>query len=189
MAKKDKNKDEDDAEAGGSSKLKLIIIILLGTVLVAGLGIGGTLYFMGLDSAESVAEEVDAEADATDEEGAENPKKNKKKDNPDEPPIFESMDPKFVVSFKDQNSARFMQLSIEFMARDQEIIDLIKNYKPMIRSKLVLLLSDQTFDQVTTSAGKEALLQLILDASNNILDEQAGNPGIESVYFSSFVAQ
>ncbi len=188
MAKKE---DLDlDVEGKGkkkSSKLKLIIILVV-VLLLAGGGGGAAWYFLVMQKPDAAA--MDADMEDVDEDAPATVKKNKKKKkSSNEPPIFTGLDPAFVVSFKDQSQARFMQLSVELMSRDQEVIDIVDSYKPMIRNNLLLLFSSQKFAEIVTREGKEKLLEQTLEEVNNTLYNEAGIDGVEAVYFTAFVAQ
>lgn len=190
MAKKEDMDLDVDGNGGEkkSSKLKLIIILVV-ALLVVGAGGGAAWYYFIAMPAAALAE-AEAEAGEMDEE--ESPagnNKKKKKQRSTEPPIFTGLDPAFVVSFKDQSHARFMQLSVELMSRDQEVIDIVDTYKPMLRNNLLLLFSSQKFEEVITREGKEKLLELSLEEINNTLYNEAGIDGVEAVYFTAFVAQ
>ncbi len=189
MAKKD---DLDlDVEGKGkkkSSKLKLIIIILVSVLLLAGIGGGAAWYFLGMQNPFVAQVDADADAEQADPEGEEKPAKKKKKKS-NEPPLFTGLDPAFVVSFKDQSQARFMQLSVELMSRDAEVIKIVDEYKPMLRNNLLLLFSSQEYTDVVTREGKEKLLAQTLEEVNNTLHNEAGIDGVEAVYFTAFVAQ
>lgn len=192
MAKKEDMDLDLDVDGNGgekkSSKLKLIIILVV-ALLVVGAGGGAAWYYFIAMPAAALAE-AEAEAGEMDEE--ESPagnNKKKKKQRSTEPPIFTGLDPAFVVSFKDQSHARFMQLSVELMSRDQEVIDIVDTYKPMLRNNLLLLFSSQKFEEVITREGKEKLLELSLEEINNTLYNEAGIDGVEAVYFTAFVAQ
>ncbi|WP_456406901.1 flagellar basal body-associated FliL family protein [Thiolapillus sp.] len=190
MAKKE-DLDLDVEGKGGkkkSSKLKLIIILVVALLVIGGGGAGAWYYFIEMPKAAELAA-AEAEAEEMDEE--ESPAKNnrKKKKKSTEPPIFTGLDPAFVVSFKDQSQARFMQLSVELMSRDQEVIDVVDAYKPILRNNLLLLFSSQKFEEVITREGKEKLLEQSLEEINNTLYNEAGIDGVEAVYFTAFVAQ
>lgn len=180
-----------DVEGKGkkkSSKLKLIIILVV-VLLLAGGGGGAAWYFLVMQKPDVA--EMDADMEDVDEDApaiVKNKKKKKKKSS-NEPPIFTGLDPAFVVSFKDQSQARFMQLSVELMSRDQEVIDVVDSYKPMIRNNLLLLFSSQKFEEIVTREGKEKLLEQTLEEVNNTLYNEAGIDGVEAVYFTAFVAQ
>lgn len=192
MAKKeDLDLDVEENKGKKPSKLKFIIIILVVGLLFAGVGGGAAWYFLGMQ--ESAVADTGAETDGEDlaeeEEPANKKKKKKKRKHSDGPPLFTGLDPAFVVSFKDQSQARFMQLSVEVMSRDPETIEVVDQYKPMLRNNLLLLFSSQVFDEVITREGKEKLLAQTLEEVNNTLYEEAGVDGVEAVYFTTFVAQ
>jgi len=191
MAKKEKEDLDLDVEGGKKpSKLKLIILILVVGLIFAGLGVGGAWYFLGMPNpmAQQADDTGDEEATA-EEEVADKPKKKKKKKKNEGPPLFVELDPDFVISFKDQRQARFMQLRVKLMSRDPEVIEIVDQYKPILRNNLLLLFSSQKFDEVVTREGKEKLLKLALEEVNHTLDEEAGSDGVDAVYFASFVAQ
>ena len=182
MAKKEDLDLDVEGKGKKSSKLKLIIILLVG-ILVLGGGGGAAWYFLVMKG------DMVAEADAGMEEADEPAVHKKKKKRSNEPPLFAALDPAFVVSFKDQSQARFMQLSVELMSRDPEVIEAIDQYKPMLRNNLLLLFSSQKFEDVITREGKERLLEQSLEEVNNTLSNEAGIDGVEAVYFTAFVAQ
>ncbi len=183
MAKKEDLDLDVEGKGKKSSKLKLIIILLVG-ILVLGGGGGAAWYFLVMKG--DMVAESDAGMEEAD-EPAVHKKKKKKRSN--EPPLFTGLDPAFVVSFKDQSQARFMQLSVELMSRDPEVIEAIDQYKPMLRNNLLLLFSSQKFEDVITREGKERLLEQSLEEVNNTLSNEAGIDGVEAVYFTAFVAQ
>ena len=82
-----------------------------------------------------------------------------------------------------------MQLRVKLMSRDPEIIEVVEQYKPILRNNLLLLFSSQKFEDVVTREGKEKLLEQALEEVNRTLFEEAGSDGVEAVYFTSFVAQ
>lgn len=200
MAKKPKKEDLDlDVEGGKKGgKLKLILIIVLSVVLLIGAGLGAAWYFLGgklpgMAAAEQVDEGYDDE-DVMEEDEDEPPvkkrrKKKRKKRHAGGPPLYAELDPDFVISFKDQRMARFMQLRLKVMSHDQAVIDAVEQYKPVLRNNLLLLFSAQKFEEIVTREGKEKLLQEAMDEINRTLDEEADSDGVEAVYFTSFVAQ
>jgi flagellar FliL protein len=105
------------------------------------------------------------------------------------PAIYIPLDPAFVVNFADAGKARFLQVTVEVMSRHKEVEEQVKNHMPVIRNNLVLLFSSQTYDSVSTLEGKEALREEALNVIQKILEEETGDPGIEAVYFTSFVMQ
>jgi len=177
---KDNEKDKDDTEAGGNSTLKIIIITVVIALIVVGGGIGATVYLVGqqLSAATGSAPGQEGEEEEVEEE-------------PEikEEPVYLSLDPAFVTSFNDQTNARFMQFSVQIMARDKEIITMTEKYLPAIRSRLLLLFSSQQYETLITREGKQQLLKDVASEINRFLEEEVGSSGIESAYFTNFIIQ
>jgi flagellar FliL protein len=189
----DDEKDGEEKKSKGSliTKILLFGVLPLMTVVVL---VMGTLFFAGVlpggggnadvedtaqvDGEEGDGEEGDAE-DGEEEEG----------DGENMPAIYLPIDPAFVVNFASQGKARFLQVTVEVMTRDPLMPDQVKLHMPVIRNNLMLLFSSQSYDGVSTLEGKETLREEALEVVQQILEEETGDPGVEAVYFTSFVMQ
>lgn len=100
-----------------------------------------------------------------------------------------SFEPAFTVNFGGATSSRFMQVTIEAMTYDKEIPQDITKHMPVIRNSIVLLLSSQSVESVSSLQGKEKLRMSILTEVQDILNKRVGKKGIEEIYFTSFVMQ
>ena len=199
MAKEaeDQENEEGVQEKSKSSTVKIIIIAILATVLLGGGLVGATFYFVSsMQSAEAdSSKKVNSEDGADSEEESEDEEEEEEEEDeePKGPAIYHSMDPKFVISFRDQRVARFMQFSIEVMARDKEVIDLIDAHNPAIRSNLLMLFDSQNHATMSTREGKQQLLANVVTDINETLKTTTGNDElevvVESAYFTSFVIQ
>lgn len=191
MAKEDLDLDVEAAEpVKQPGKLKWIVIGVLGVALLLGATFG-VLYFAGIIGGEDeTAAVVDSEADAeqADKEDKAD-KKGGKAATVKAPPIYHPMEPPFIVNFTASSDVRFMQVTLQVAARDQAVIDRVKEHTPAIRNGLVLLFSGQDPAALNTREGKETLLKHCLDEVNRVLKEQTGSAGVENVYFTSFVMQ
>lgn len=105
------------------------------------------------------------------------------------PPIYLALDPPMVVSFEDQEAIRFLQVTVEVMSRDEEAILAFTTHTPLIRNNLLMLMGGQTLADLTNTKGKEALRQAALTEVRSILKRNIGKPGIDDLYFTSFVVQ
>jgi flagellar protein FliL len=104
--------------------------------------------------------------------------------------LYTSLHPPLVVNFKDNfGDSHYMQVTMEVMARDQKVIDAVKNHTPVIRNALILLYGNVDYDAVTTRAGKEKMLADGLKEIQNIMTEQTGDAAVEAVYFTSLIIQ
>lgn len=186
--------EEDDLELdtesskGKSGLVKIIIIVVVALVLLGGT-IGATLYFAGVfDSGdeEQMSEEMD---DADGKSGDKKAASKDKKAKDTSIVIYHQFEPAFVVNFEDNNVVRFLQVGMSAMTHDQSVIDELNKHDPAIRNNLVLLFSSQTYQDLSTREGKEGLRKKALKEIQDILKENTGDPGVEQIYFTSFVIQ
>ena len=110
-------------------------------------------------------------------------------DEPLAPPQYLPMDPPFVVSFEEASMMRFLQISIQVMARDEATIAAVEEHNPVIRNNLLMLLGGQSLEELNTREGKERLRMAALEEVQAVLAAQIGEPGVEELYFTSFVVQ
>jgi flagellar FliL protein len=157
--------------AGGKKKL---IVLAGGAVLLLVLGLIAGPMVMNMIS--PPAEETDAATEiATPSNG---------------PALYTSLHPPLVVNFNDSaGEAHFMQITMEVMARDQNVINLVSEHVAVIRNSLILLYSSAVFEEVATRAGKEKMLADGLAEIQKVMAATAGVSGIEAVYFTSLIIQ
>jgi flagellar FliL protein len=188
MASRDKEivDDEEEPVKVPSKKKKGIfkwIMISLGIVLLVGVSVGTSIYFMStmLHGASSASEDKkDASSKAKDDKGRAKQSR---------VAIYYKLDPPFVVNFQGATGNRFLQVTIEIMTYDPEVVPAVEQHMPVIRNNIVFLLSSVNYDQVSTLEGKQKLRADTLTEIQKILKDKIGKPGVEEVYFTSIVMQ
>jgi flagellar FliL protein len=103
--------------------------------------------------------------------------------------LYLPLDPAFVVNFRDDDSLRFLQVGITLMAHDQAAIDTAKAAEPVLRDAMVSLLSSQDYTVIGSAAGRQKLQAQALVAARKVVQARLGRPGIDALYFTSFVMQ
>lgn len=174
MAKKEAPPAAASAEAKQPGKMKLIILIVVIVLLAVGLSVGATWFF--LSKGDSAAE---PQAEASGEPAV--PLK--------QPAIYEELSPAFVVNFTQKGRARYMQVSVALMARDQLALDALKVHMPVLRNRLVMLFSSQDFDALMTPVGKEMLRQQATASVQELAEKETGKLTVEQVLFTNIVLQ
>lgn len=107
-----------------------------------------------------------------------------------DPALYTSLHPPIIVNFRDAGGdSHFMQITMEVMARDQNVINSVREHAAVIRNNLILLYSSAIYEEVTTHDGKEKMLADALAEIQGVMDETIGKPGVEAVYFTSLVIQ
>ena len=105
------------------------------------------------------------------------------------PPVYTRMNPQIVVSYQDGSSVRFLQVTLEAMARDEESILAFELHIPRIRNDLLIAFASENLDYLSTTEGKEAMRATALTKVQEILSDEDPTAKIEQVYFTSFVVQ
>lgn len=153
-------------------------LVLIGIAVIVLMGIIGaaTFYFVVAKSPESSTMEGAENGDA--------PEVDK-----NAPEIYLTLHPNFVVNFQNPKRERYLQVSVEIMARSEDVVEAVKKHNPVIRNSLVMLFGSQNAQDLRTREGKEALRQEVLEEIQRVLEDRIGSPGVEEAYFTSFVMQ
>jgi flagellar protein FliL len=166
MAEAKEELDLGRQEASGG-RLKLVIIIVA-TVLVAMVAAGGAWYLFA--GGEPVAEAKPAAVAKL-------------------PLVYRPLEPALIGNIDGPGRVRFVQVGVVMATRDPKVLAAVDEHTPVIRNDLIMLLSGKTYEQLNTAEGKETTRQEMLDAIRSVLEDRTGDPGIESIYFTSFVMQ
>ena len=161
--------------------MKTIIILVAAAVLLLGAG-GGAAYFLLKKDAPTQAEAQTAAGKG----------KVAKMETPIEAgkePIYQGLDPDFVVAFRNPKNVRFIKASIEVMTYDSSVIDALKQNMPAVRDGVLTVFGNQTEDKLSTTEGKEAFRGEILQSIRDTLKKYTGKSGVEAVFFTNYVMQ
>lgn len=106
------------------------------------------------------------------------------------PPRYFALE-SMVVNLADPGGNRFVQLSITLELGDAKTENVLRQMMPAIRSRLLLLVSQRSADDLLGNEGKKALADDIRSEVSNILQlSTSGNSSsIERVLFNSLIVQ
>ena len=94
----------------------------------------------------------------------------------------------FTTNLK--NSRKFLQVSVGVSTQyDEKVMEIVDQHQLALRSVILTVISDFTEEDISGSNGKDKLADSLLVAMNKKLDQLKEFPGIEGVYFTSFVVQ
>lgn len=149
------------------------IIVTIVALLVAG---GGGAWFYFSDGSSSAAPETtDSAIEARGES------------------FYLALEPAFIVNFVYKDTLRYLQMTLSVMSHEQKILEQVTHHMPAIRHRLIMLISNKSFDELNGEDSKEALRdEMLLEIRNIIQAEQnkTHNPGrVEAVYFTGYVMQ
>ena len=192
-------KEEEQQKKGGILK---IILFAIGGILLIVLGLGiGYFIFSGepeQDPSQEVNQIIEGEPKAKEEESKNNEENNEEgiitknvKTVPDvdayETTYFE-FPGDFTTNLK--NSKKFLQISVGVSTQyDEKVIEMVDQHQLALRSVILSVISDFSEESISGSEGKNALSDKLLKEMNAKLESLKEFPGIEGVYFTSFVVQ
>jgi len=165
MAQNEQAETAAAAPKKGSNK----VVIIMGLAMLAMAGVSGYLVLNARNAHGAAAEEPKVVLSKQEQ--------------------YLTMDPPFVVNFKDDQSMRFLQVGVSLMSHDAAALAAAKDADPVIRNALVMLFSSQDYTILSDAAGKQKLQAQALDAVRKIIEKRLGRPGVEALYFTSFVMQ
>lgn len=156
------------------SSRKLIIIAVVGALLLlmAGLGVG---YFVFVKNANTGHPEQ-----ATGEKAPPVPEK---------PLVYFDMSAPMTVNFPKGLEANYVQMSVSFLAINEETVAALKTHEPMLRNNLMMKINAQDPGRLKSREGKEALRTTMLTEVNDILSKMAAGSSVKEVFVTAFVMQ
>ena len=143
---------------------KGLIFIILGTVVALGGGAGYYMWSQGQAEAKRKQAELEATPEYQLKKQMEFRKENK-------PPRFVAMD-EFTVNLPGRGGEHYLQTKILLRTGEATTEAKIKNFMPIIRDKILLVLSSRTMQELATVDGKNAMAKEIALVINAIIEPQ-----------------
>ena len=103
-------------------------------------------------------------------------------------PYFEIQTP-FVVNLADKGSLSFLQVNAQLKVKSEEIKQKLYLHLPAIQHTVMMVLSEQTSQDIKTVAGKQKLREKTLKEIQDLLLKQIGDKAVEDIYFTAFIVQ
>lgn len=160
----------DDAPPKAKSKMMLIIIIV---VVLAAVGGGGAWFMMkGGDEAHETG-------------GAKKSKKAAKS----APPEYVVLE-QFVVNLQRETEAdQYLQVQMTLQVAGAEQAELFKANMPMVRDRVLMLLSGKKASEINTVEGKKKLADEVVAVTKEPFVEKGDEQEVSKVMFTAFIIQ
>lgn len=104
------------------------------------------------------------------------------------PSVFMNLET-MTVNLQADTSERYLQTTVVFELSDEKTADAVKAQMPVIRSKLLLLLSSKNAAQLNAPGGKEKLVLEIMDEARRHFTSKPPERALLNVHFNAFVIQ
>jgi len=154
-----------------TSKSSQFLKFALALLLIVGVSVGATLfYYNQYHAGAAQAGSAESQPEAL------------------PPPIFLAMDP-FTVTLRREQRTRILHLAITLRLEDEASRQMILEYMPEVRDRVLRTLTEQHPDQVQSPEGREALVWQLSRILEKPYLPQPKGPVISSVLFTAFVVQ
>ena len=104
-------------------------------------------------------------------------------------PIFVKIGPLTVNLRSDRYGERLLYTTLSLRVENDDTRDLINKFMPEVQSRLLVLLSAYTAEQLTTPDGKKEVSRAILEALQEPLADSHPRLAISAVLFTDFIVQ
>jgi flagellar FliL protein len=180
---KDKEKGADlELDGGGAGKKKKMIIIIIAVVVLLAAGGGGYFFFMAGDT--TTSDQADSTGDNASGTGT-----SEQQGVDIGTAIYVPMPRPFRFNVSGIVRDRFVEIRVQLLVRGAENEANAKMHVPLIESTLLAVFSQANADDLSTSAGKEALKKQSLAEVQRMMLEIEDDKTIEEVLFTGFVMQ
>ena len=189
MAEADKGKgkgEELEMEEGGGKSKKLVMIIV-GALLLVAAGGGAAFFFMGGD--DSAQQQQATLGDDSEEAAAPAEQASAEQAVGVGTALYVAMPRPFVFNVPGSTRDRLVQIKVQLLVRGDAAEEEAKKHIPLIEGALLRTFSSTNADDLSTTAGKEALKVKALQDVQTTMVDITGKKIIERVLFTGFVMQ
>lgn len=103
-----------------------------------------------------------------------------------QPPVFHTLEP-FTVNLS--GDGLFLQIALTLQLGNQKDVDHLKVYLPQVRSRLLMLISAKTGGELSSTGGKQQLIEEIMTSVRQPFATGLPEIEISNVFITSFVIQ
>lgn len=105
------------------------------------------------------------------------------------PPIFVGISPFTVNLQSDEYAQRLLYIGLSLKVADELTQEMINEYMPQVRSRLIMLLSSQSAEDLISPQGKLALSKEILALFDEPFSDPQPTLAVQNVLYTDFIVQ
>jgi len=185
MAEEETTEESAPKEKKSSNMLMIIIIVILILIIIVGAVLAVLLMNSDDGSANAVASTpqvkertVSKQTSRTNSNNSEDTRKL------DQIGMLYPLDT-FTVNLKSDSGRRYLKVTISLELEGQELSNELDAKSPVLRDKIIRILSSKTLEEISSRKGKQKVSDQIMDTINGMLTDGR----IKGIYFTEFVIQ
>ena len=90
-----------------------------------------------------------------------------------------------IVNLSDHGGKRYLRVTMALELSDPDIQATIESRLPQVRDAILMILPTKTYDDISTTDGKIALRQEVMEKINGLITKGR----VDNIYFTEFVVQ
>lgn len=90
-----------------------------------------------------------------------------------------------IVNLSDHGGKRYLRVTMALELSDSEAVATIESRLPQVRDAILMILPTKNYDQISTTEGKVALRNQVMETVNRLMTKGRVN----NIYFTEFVVQ
>ncbi|MBU2886328.1 flagellar basal body-associated FliL family protein [Gilvimarinus agarilyticus] len=103
--------------------------------------------------------------------------------------IYIPMEPPFVVNYGGAGRLKYLKTELSLRVHDVHTASAVRHHMPLIRNTIVMLLSRQSEESITTTDGVERLRQTAKKEIIALLEAEQNAAEVLEVYFNNLIVQ
>ncbi|MCD6258872.1 MAG: flagellar basal body-associated protein FliL [Helicobacteraceae bacterium] len=185
MADAEKNEEENQPGEKKSSKMLMIIIIIV-LILIILIGAVLTVLLMGDDSSNQQYQNAPQQVQRAPTNLRQAVASGDELDSRSLSSIgiLYPLDT-FTVNLKSDAGRRYLKVTMSLELDGKEISMELDNKSPVVRDRVIRILTSKTLEEISSSKGKQKVSQQIMDTLNAMISDGQ----IRGIYFTEFVIQ
>lgn len=90
-----------------------------------------------------------------------------------------------IVNLSDHGGKRYLRVTMALELSDPDVQATIESRLPQVRDAILMILPTKTYDDISTTDGKIALRQEVMEKINGLITKGR----VDNIYFTEFVVQ
>lgn len=185
MAEEETKEDSKDTKKKSNKTLMIVIIAVLVLIVIS----GAVVTYLLLSEDEQAAAPQKQEASAQPQEKGTSYRSTRDSDDMDSRKLSDigilyPLDT-FTVNLKSDAGRRYLKATISLELNGKELSIELDNKSPVIRDRIIRILSSKTLEEISSKKGKQKVSEQIVDTLNSMITDGS----VKSIYFTEFVIQ
>ncbi|MGB0866839.1 MAG: flagellar basal body-associated FliL family protein [Granulosicoccaceae bacterium] len=170
MADENTENTEESGEEKPKKKRGKIFAILVVAVLMAASFAGGAVFNYHTYGVRTEIVEVEAKPEVKE-------------------PFYTEFDPSFTVNIPGDEGQHYVDINIAVLSYDRDAHNLLRQYRPLLRNKVLSVIGNRRFEELLTRDGRQKLLDDVRSGMDDVFLREDRVIEIEALYFTKFLMQ